>query len=200
MRRRRGVLMIGSRGALLRRGPVALVLAVLTACSAAPASGSGPAATAPSGIGSTSSGDAAATPAAGAAGLALEGRTLDGAPFDSSDLAGRPAVLWFWAPWCTICRAEAPDVAEVAAEYAGQVQVVGVAGYGDVPSVRAFVTDTGTGSFPHLVDEEGRLWNRFGVVSQPAFVFVDRSGAIETFAGSLGGEALRAIVDDLATG
>ena len=192
--------MIGRRGALLRRGPVALGLALLTACSPAAESGGGPAASGPSAIGRTSSADVAATPAAGAAGLALEGRTLGGAPLDAGPLAGRPAVLWFWAPWCTICRVEAPEVAEVAGEYAGQVAIIGVAGRGDVPSMREFVADTGTGSFPHLVDEEGRLWNRVKVVSQPAFVFVDRSGAIETFAGSLGGDELRAIVDDLAAG
>jgi thiol-disulfide isomerase/thioredoxin len=185
---------IGRRGALLRRAPMALVLTVLTACSAATGSGEGPAAT----VGAAVSPGTEVT--LGAAALAWEGRTLDGAPFDSSDLAGDPAVLWFWAPWCTICRVEAPEVAEVAAEYAGKVAVIGVAGRGDVPSMREFVTDTGTGAFPHLVDEDGRLWNRFGVVSQPAFVFVDRSGGTETFAGSLGGDELRAIVDDLAAG
>lgn len=42
--------------------------------------------------------------------------TLAGEPFDASTVADRPVVLWFWAPWCTVCRAEAPDIAEVAAE------------------------------------------------------------------------------------
>ncbi|SNS00875.1 TlpA family protein disulfide reductase [Blastococcus mobilis] len=115
----------------------------------------------------------------------LGGQTLDGQPFSSSRLAGRPAVLWFWAPWCTVCRAEAPDVAEVAAEYAGWVEVIGVAGLGDRTSMQDFVADTGTGCLVHLVDEDGELWSRFGIVSQPAFVFVDRSGGIQTFAGSL---------------
>ncbi len=187
--------MIRRHGALLSRGLVALALGLLTACSAATGSGGGSAATGATATASTAGADVAATAA-----LTLDGRTLDGAPFDSSHLAGGPAVLWFWAPWCTICRVEAPEVAEVAGEYAGRVAVIGVAGRGDVPSMQEFVADTGTGSFPHLVDEEGRLWNRFGVVSQPAFVFVDRTGATETFAGSLGGEELRAIVDDLASG
>ena len=192
--------MTGRRGTLPRLGVVALGLVLLTACSPASEPTDDPAATAPSATGSTSSAEVAATPAAGAAGLELEGRTLDGAPWEAGELAGRPAVLWFWAPWCTICRVEAPEVAQVAAEYAGQVAVIGVAGRGDVASMRQFVADTGTGSFPHLVDAEGRLWNRFDVVSQPAFVFVDRAGDVETFAGSLGGEDLRAIVDDLAGG
>jgi thiol-disulfide isomerase/thioredoxin len=38
---------------------------------------------------------------------------LDGTSFDATTLAGADAVIWFWAPWCTICRGEAPEVAEI---------------------------------------------------------------------------------------
>ncbi|MDT5327276.1 MAG: hypothetical protein QOF25_4428, partial [Mycobacterium sp.] len=43
------------------------------------------------------------------------GTTLAGQPFDGSSLAGKPAVLWFWTPWCPFCNAEAPSVSAVAA-------------------------------------------------------------------------------------
>jgi thiol-disulfide isomerase/thioredoxin len=129
--------------------------------------------------------------------LAFQAPTLDGGGLDAATLAGTPLVLWFWAPWCTICRAEAPDVAGVAAEYAGRVQVIGVAGRGDVASMRKFVTDTGTGNLVHVVDQDGAVWNRFGVVSQPTFVFVDAAGNTESFAGTLAGGQLDAFVDDL---
>ncbi|GAA2731455.1 hypothetical protein GCM10009867_05130 [Pedococcus aerophilus] len=56
--------------------------------------------------------------------------TVSGAAFDAATLTGRPVVLWFWAPWCTICRSEAPAVTKVAAEFAGQVDIIGVAGQG----------------------------------------------------------------------
>ena len=47
------------------------------------------------------------------------------------DLEGTDAVLWFWAPWCTVCRAEAPDVAETAEAYEDEdMALVGVAGGG----------------------------------------------------------------------
>jgi thiol-disulfide isomerase/thioredoxin len=185
-----------ARSALSRAAP-AVAAVVLAACSPGAGSGGSSAGVAPPATGSA---PAAETSGVGAAALDLRGRTLDGDVFDSRRLAGRPAVLWFWAPWCTVCRAEAPEVAEVAADYAGQVEVIGVAGRGDLESMRSFVTDTGTGSFPHLVDEDGAVWNRFEVVSQPAFVFVNRAGEIDTFAGSLRGSQLRAVVDDLASG
>ncbi|MGH3615970.1 MAG: TlpA family protein disulfide reductase [Pseudonocardia sp.] len=130
--------------------------------------------------------------------LDFTGTTLDGTTLDAAALAGTPVVLWFWAPWCTICRAEAPDVAEIAAEYQGRVTVLGVAGRGEVDAMQAFVSDTGVGAITHVTDTDGTLWNRFGVVSQPAFVFVDRSGSTKSVAGSIGADGLRAAVDELA--
>ena len=79
---------------------VACALLVLSACSG----------------GGTSGGDGSGTSSVGE--TSFTGTTLEGASFDSSTLAGKPAVLWFWAPWCTVCRAEAPDVATVAAQFA----------------------------------------------------------------------------------
>jgi hypothetical protein len=66
--------------------------------------------------------------------------------------------------------------------------------------MREFVADTGTGDLRHAVDEDGSLWTRFGVISQPAFVFVSSAGTTESFAGSLGREQLRTVVDDLDRG
>ena len=174
------------RGGLIM---LACLSVVLTACSSA---------TTPGQAGGESTGAGKAGPAV-TSGEALEfsGTTLDGESLDVSTLAGTPVVLWFWAPWCTICRAEAPDVAEVAAEFDGQVTVLGVPGRGEVDAMRAFVSETGTGAFTHVVDSDGSLWTRFGVVSQPSFVFVDGSGAATSFSGSLDADDLRAELSDL---
>lgn len=129
--------------------------------------------------------------------LRFTATTLTGRSLDAADLAGEPVVLWFWAPWCTICRSEAPEVAAVAAESVDDVTFLGVAGLGPERDMKEFVEETGTGHFEHLVDADGLLWRRFGVVSQPAFVFVAADGSVERFGGALDGEALRAAVDSL---
>ena len=35
---------------------------------------------------------------------------LDGRPWDAKDLAGRPALIYFFAPWCSVCAASAPQL------------------------------------------------------------------------------------------
>lgn len=125
--------------------------------------------------------------------------TLDGRAFDGEDLRGAPALLWFWAPWCVVCRAEAPEVARIAAETPG-LTVVGVAGRGQEAAMRDFVDDTGTGDLVHLVDSDGAVWTRFGVIGQPAYAFVDADGRAQVVNGALGTAALEEAVATLASG
>jgi len=122
---------------------------------------------------------------------------LDGGTFDAEALAGNDLVVWFWAPWCTICRGEAPEVAEVAARYADQLQVIGVPGRGELDAMQGFVDDTGIGAIRQLADLDGSVWQSFGVYGQPAYAFVDDDGEIELFVGGLGGDALADRIDEL---
>ncbi len=127
-------------------------------------------------------------------------KTVDGATFDAASLTGRPVVLWFWAPWCTICRGEAPTVAKIAAEFDGQVEFVGVAGLDTVSAMAQFVEQTGTGDITHLADTDGTIWREYGVAVQPAFAFITSDGRADVRVGSLGEAALRARVVEVAAG
>lgn len=109
--------------------------------------------------------------------LRFEAKTVDGEVFAGKDLYGSPAVLWFWAPWCPTCQAEAPTIA-AAAKIEG-VRFVGVAAQDQVPAMREFVDRFSLGSFPHLADTDAEIWRRFDVTYQPAYAFVSANGDIE---------------------
>lgn len=125
--------------------------------------------------------------------LRFTGQTVDGKEFSGDSLAGKPAVLWFWAPWCPKCQAEAPTIAE-AANTASGVQFVGLAAQDQVPAMRDFVQRFDLGSFPHLADTDAAVWKRFGVTYQPAYAFISSTGDVEMETDQLGKDELLARV------
>ena len=112
--------------------------------------------------------------------LGFTGKTLDGEPFDAAALAGKPALLWFWAPWCATCAAQAGSVTDVQAEYGDRLGVLGIAGMGDNADMHEFVTDSRWAACRNLDDEAGVLWKKFGITEQSTYVLVDRAGKIVT--------------------
>lgn len=118
--------------------------------------------------------------------LKFEATTLDGKAFKGADLAERPVVFWFWAPWCPKCMSEGPAVAETARKYQGKVAFVGVAGLdGSKDRMRAFVSRTGTEGFAHLDDRTGKVYKHFRVTSQSSYVFLGRDGGATRATGPL---------------
>jgi len=120
----------------------------------------------------------AEAPAAVPATLRFTGKTLDGASFDAARMAGRPTILWFWAPWCATCASEAQSIADLAGEYRGQLGILGIAGLGTNKAMHQFVSDLNVGNVPHLDDQAGAIWKKFKITQQSTYVFLDRSGQV----------------------
>ena len=115
---------------------------------------------------------------------------MEGQPFDGASLAGKPVLLWFWAPWCPTCRSQANDVSAIANDYAGRVAVIGVGSLSeDAAAIRQFAAKA-PGPV-HLDDRSGDVFRHFGVVEQSSFVLLDAEGR-KTWSVGYGGS------DDLA--
>jgi thiol-disulfide isomerase/thioredoxin len=110
--------------------------------------------------------------------LTFSGTTLDGAGFDAAVLAGKPAILWFWAPWCATCAGEAQSVADLHDEYGDRLGILGIGGLGTLDAMKEFVTEMQVGAVPHISDPAGKIWQRFGIAQQSWYVFVDAKGTI----------------------
>jgi thiol-disulfide isomerase/thioredoxin len=130
-------------------------------------------------VGSSATTSAASAPVTVPEQLRFTTKTVDGKDFAGQSLAGKPAVLWFWAPWCPKCRGEAPGVAEAVKAAGATVTFVGVAARDEVPAMRTFVKQYGLGGFTHLADTDLAIWKRFGVVEQPAYAFITKDGTVE---------------------
>lgn len=147
--------------------------------------------------GDETAGDGASAPSGSPGGVTFEAAKLGGGTLSSASLAGKDTVLWFWAPWCTVCRAEAPDVNATAAAFEGEVDIIGVAGRGEVPEMEDFVSDTETGGLSHIVDDSGDIWSGYGVAAQPSFAFIDDEGNVEVHVGALGEDGLTERIEAL---
>lgn len=61
---------------------------------------------------------------------------------------------------------------------------VGVAWYGDDESFQGFIDRHGL-TFPQLSDDQGAVFDRFGVPAQPAMAVVHADGRVERFLGAV---------------
>ncbi|MDQ3544570.1 MAG: TlpA family protein disulfide reductase [Actinomycetota bacterium] len=92
---------------------------------------------------------------------------------------GVPTLLWFWAPHCTFCMREAPEVVEFSAEYGDEVRIIGLGAQDSLDQAVDFVSSTGTEGLDMVWDESGESWIPFEVTSQPTVIVLSADGEVE---------------------
>lgn len=169
------------------RGLVVLVVLLLAGCGTTTTS-----------TGTTSETDTGSTRRAGVGGtnadLDFTATTRAGEAFEGASLAGKPSVMWFWAPWCPTCRAQIPTVSGIGEEYGDRVNVIGVGGLDDQGEIEGLADRIE--HVTHLVDDEGTVWKHFRVTAQSTYTVLDADGEI-VHEGYLDNGALEDLVADL---
>jgi thiol-disulfide isomerase/thioredoxin len=103
---------------------------------------------------------------------------LQGGPEVSlASLGGKPTMLVFWAPWCTVCKAESQNVSWVRSIVGSRANVVSVAAsYRAVADVQAYVHEKGV-DYPVVLGDDATV-ARFAVDAFPTVYFLDARGRI----------------------
>jgi len=115
--------------------------------------------------------------------LSFTGTTLDGEPFDLTDLRGKVVVINAWASWCAPCRSEMPAFVDLhASADPADIAVVGLNVGDDPDAAQAFMDEQGM-AFTNVADPEGTILATVPGVppkSLPSTVILDREGRIAT--------------------
>jgi thiol-disulfide isomerase/thioredoxin len=112
----------------------------------------------------------------------LEGRTLDGKPFQLSELRGKPVVLHYWATWCEPCKQDMKLLRRLQASYQrARLQIVGVNVDVKQTLAQGFLKETPL-PWVQLFEEGGLessgLAKAFGVQTLPTMMLIDADGKV----------------------
>lgn len=118
-----------------------------------------------------------------------------------SDYKGKPIVLNFWASWCTPCKIEMPYFDKFYKKHGKDIEVlmVNLNGGGNDTKEKAdkFIADGGY-SFPVYYDTDSDAAYKYGIISMPTTLFIDKDGyAVIGYRGAITEDILFSAVDML---
>lgn len=104
----------------------------------------------------------------------LAGQTLDGQPFDVSQWRGDSGIIYFWAEWCPVCKANRHVIKSIAEDK--HVMTIAMQS-GSAAEMAAYMQKEQI-SLPVIVDEQGEIARQFHVTGVPAALVIDSEGRI----------------------
>ena len=105
----------------------------------------------------------------------LRGQMVGGERFAGLASMPKPAIIYFWASWCGVCRAMQTTIMSVA----GDTPVITVAMQSGDPAVVSEYMSHRQFDVPALVDQEGSVADAYGVRGVPATFVLGRDGNIQ---------------------
>ncbi len=108
-------------------------------------------------------------------------QTLDGRPFDSAELAGKPVLVKFFADYCEPCKRSLP-AAERVHEAHPEVSFIGI-DEDETPEAAISVAQRYGLTFAVVHDRDNVLSGRFRVSTMPMTFVADRAGTIRWVGG-----------------
>jgi peroxiredoxin len=111
-------------------------------------------------------------------------RDLNGKEVKLEDHRGKIVFLNFWATWCRPCRTEMPSMEKLYNEFKNRDFIILAVDLQEgTRKVRAF-KERFKLNFPILLDSDGSVGSKYGVISIPTTYLIDREGYV--IGGALG--------------
>jgi thiol-disulfide isomerase/thioredoxin len=125
----------------------------------------------------------------------FEWNAPDGSTKRLADLRGRVVVMSFWATWCEPCRVEMPALERVARSSDAVFLAVDL--QEDGAKARSFMDSLAITHLAPLLDLDGAVTRRYGVIALPQTFFIDGGGVIRHIARGqvLDDDAVRTGID-----
>ena len=106
--------------------------------------------------------------------------SLDGAPTSlASVIAGRPALIEFWATWCPLCRSMEPSIKAMATTYGDKLAIVRiVVPTNQTPERAKAAVQKGALPGTFLFDTDGAAYKAFAAYHTSYILVLDRKGQV----------------------
>jgi thiol-disulfide isomerase/thioredoxin len=125
-----------------------------------------------------------------------------------ASVKGSPVLMFFWAHWCSDCKAEGPVIAQLASEFGSRLNVIaptqlyGYAARGETATPKdelAYIAKVWQTFYPALqavaVPVSKQNFDNYGASTTPTLVLVDRAGRVALYhPGVMPYDELRAAV------
>ncbi len=130
----------------------------------------------------------------------FEALTLDGETLRLSELRGKTVLLNLFASWCGPCRAETPELVELANEGTNDLLLIGL-NLGETPEAIETYRQDFNVPYPLLPDADGHLTEIYRPIGLPTSWFIDPEGVIRYIhTGPMTATMIRKVLDDIGAG
>ncbi|STD02889.1 Thiol-disulfide oxidoreductase resA [Dermatophilus congolensis] len=137
--------------------------------------------------------------------ITLNGKLLDGTPWNITDNRGKITVLNIWGSWCQPCQNEAPQLEKARAPYNKDpnIQFIGI-NVGESPETGSAAAKAWGLTYPSLTDPERKLASSLNGLANatPTTLVIDTQGRVAArISGALAtASTLTGLIDDVRNG